>query len=154
MATTAQRWQAPCWPRLWRLAGFCLAFTGLLCAQTLAYADGAQLDGPPVSARTAVDDVRVALRQAIDASDGQAHAVLNGAAADAITSRFKGTSPVYIDVWTLSRFGQDGCRRLRLALSQEGVVLPGTQSPQRQSVTLDLNYCSDGLPPRAQPSRP
>lgn len=96
-----------------------------------------------------VTDVRVVLFQVIDAPDGQAHAVLDGEAAQAITAKFKGTSPIFIEVSTLKHYAQAGCRRLRLTLWQDGVVLPGAQVPQRRSVAFDLNYCRDGLPPRS-----
>lgn len=100
--------------------------------------------------RQPVEDLRVVLVQAIDAPDGQAHAVLVGASADAITAKFKATSPIFVDVSTLKRYSQEGCRRLRLALWQDGVLLPGalgTNGPQRRSVAFDLNYCRDGSPP-------
>lgn len=102
------------------------------------------------ASRPPVQDLRVVLVHAIDAPDGQAHAVLVGAVADAITAKFKATSPIFIDVSTLKRYSQEGCRRLRLALWQDGVVLPGTfgaNVPQRRTVAFDLNYCRDGSPP-------
>lgn len=105
---------------------------------------------PTAASRESIQDLRVVLAQAIDAPDGQAHAALVGAAAEAITAKFKATSPILVDVSTLKRYSQEGCRRLRLALSQEGVVLPGVyggEGPHRRTVSFDLNYCRDGSPP-------
>lgn len=129
----------------------------LACATTMVSLGLAAEVGSGVRASEAADasrppvqDLRVVLVQAIDAPDGQAHAVLVGAVADAITAKFKATSPIFVDVSTLKRYSQEGCRRLRLALWQDGVVLPGSlgaNGPQRRTVAFDLNYCRDGSPP-------
>jgi hypothetical protein len=99
--------------------------------------------------RMAVPDARPLLLAAIDAPDGRAHGVLSGPMADAITSRFKATSPVYIDVSTERRFAQQGCRRLKVSFWQDGVQLPGEPAPRRQTIEFGINYCRDGLPPRS-----
>jgi hypothetical protein len=99
--------------------------------------------------RTAVPDARPLLLAAIDAPDGRAHGVLSGPMADAITARFKATSPVYIDVSTERRFAQQGCRRLKVSVWQDGVQLPGEPVPRLQTIDFGLNYCRDGLPPRS-----
>lgn len=100
--------------------------------------------------RRPVQDLREILLEAIDSPDGQARAVLTSGVADAITARFRAISPLFVDVTTLTRYAQPGCRRLRLSLWQEGVVLPGAvdaNEPKSRSVSFDLNYCRDGLPP-------
>jgi hypothetical protein len=99
--------------------------------------------------RIAVPDARPLLLAAIDAPDGRAHGVLSGPIADAITARFKSTSPVYIDVSTERRYAQAGCRRLKVSFWQNGVQLPGAPAPRRQTIDFGLNYCRDGLPPRS-----
>lgn len=99
--------------------------------------------------RIAVPDARPLLLAAIDAPDGRAHGVLSGPMADAITARFKATSPVYIDVSTERRYAQPGCRRLKVSFWQDGVQLPGAPAPRRQTIDFGLNYCRDGLPPRS-----
>lgn len=99
--------------------------------------------------RLPVADARPLLLAAIDAPDGRAHGVLSGPMADAITARFKATSPVYIDVSTERRFAQPGCRRLKVSFWQDGVQLPGEPSPRRQTIDFGINYCRDGLPPRS-----
>ena len=99
--------------------------------------------------RVAVPDARTLLLAAIDAPDGRAHGLLSGPMADAITARFKATSPVYIDVSTERRYAQPGCRRLKVSLWQDGVQLPGEPSPRRRTIDFGINYCRDGLPPRS-----
>lgn len=137
----------------------CVAATiALVCVIPTAQAAGTER-GSEVGTthRNPVEDLRVVLVQAIDAPDGQAHAVLAGASAEAITAKFKATSQIFVDVSTLKRYSQEGCRRLRLALWQDGVVLPGplgASGPQRRSVSFDLNYCRDGSPPASLSEEP
>lgn len=105
--------------------------------------------------RVSVADARSLLVAAIDAPDGQAHGVLSGQIADAITQRFKATTPIYIDVSTERRYVQAGCRRLQVRFWQDGVQLPGVPTPRRQTVDFGINYCRDGLPPKSlQEERP
>ena len=99
--------------------------------------------------RLPVPDARPLLLAAIDAPDGRAYGLLSGPMADAITARFKATSPVYIDVSTERRYAQPGCRRLKVSFWQDGVQLPGEPSPRRRTIDFGINYCRDGLPPRS-----
>jgi hypothetical protein len=99
--------------------------------------------------RTPVQDARPLLIAAIDAPTGQAHGMLVGEIADAITQRFKGTSPIYIDVTTERRYAQPGCRRLNVRFWQDGVQLPGVPAPRRQTIDFGINYCRDGQPPKS-----
>ena len=99
--------------------------------------------------RVAVPGARPLLLAAIDAPDGRAHGLLSGPMADAITARFKATSPVYIDVSTERRYAQAGCRRLKVSFWQDGVQLPGEPGPRRRTIDFGINYCRDGLPPRS-----
>lgn len=85
---------------------------------------------------------------ALRASDGQAHGVLAGKTADAITRRFNATSPIYIDVSTERRYAQSGCSRLKVSFWQDGVLLPRAKAPRRQTMDFSINYCLDGLPPK------
>lgn len=100
--------------------------------------------------RLPVPDARPLLLAAIDAPDGRAHGVLAGPLADAITSRFRATSPVHIDVSTLRRYAQPGCSRLNVRFWQDGVHLPGAAAPRRQTVDFGIDYCRDGLPPHSR----
>jgi hypothetical protein len=99
--------------------------------------------------RTPVQDARPLLLAAIDAPGGEAHGRLVGEIANAITQRFKGTSPIYIDVTTERRYAQAGCRRLKVRFWQDGVQLPGVPAPRRQTIDFGINYCRDGQPPKS-----
>jgi len=99
--------------------------------------------------RTPVQDARPLLIAAIDAPGGAAHGTLVGEIANAITQRFKGTSPIYIDVTTERRYAQAGCRRLKVRFWQDGVQLPGVPAPRRQTIDFGINYCRDGQPPKS-----
>jgi hypothetical protein len=97
--------------------------------------------------RIPVKDAKVLLIAAIDAPTGQAHGILVGEIADAITQRFKGSTPIYIDVTTERRYAQVGCSRLKVRFWQDGVQLPGIPQPRRQTIDFGINYCRDGQAP-------
>ena len=99
--------------------------------------------------RTPVPDARPVMLAALQASGGQAHGVLTGEMADAITRRFGATSPIFIDVTTEKRYAQPGCSRLKVTFWQDGVLLPGALSPRRQTMDFGINYCLDGRPPQS-----
>ncbi|UEC01784.1 hypothetical protein [Burkholderia vietnamiensis] len=99
--------------------------------------------------RTPVSDARPVLLAALQSSDGTAHGILTGEAADAITGHFSATSAIFIDVSTEKRYQQAGCSRLKVLLWQEGVRLPGAQVPRKQTIEFGINYCLDGLPPKS-----
>jgi len=114
----------------------------LLLASTMSTAASAQQ-------RVSVENAQLLLIAAIDAPDGQAHGILTGSLADAITERFKATTPIYVDVSTERRYAQEGCRRLKVRFWQDGVQLPGQPAPRRQTIDFGINYCRDGLPPKS-----
>ena len=104
--------------------------------------------------RMRAPDAKTLMLAALDAPDGRAHSVLSSEVADAIGRTFQATSPIYIDVSTVKRYVQRGCARLNVRFWQEGVRLPsgdsgGTLPPRRQTIEFGINYCRDGLPPRA-----
>ena len=99
--------------------------------------------------RTPVPDARPLMLTALQAADGQAHGILTGALADAITKRFGATSPIAIDVTTEKRYAQSGCSRLKVTFWQDGVLLPGATTPRRQTMDFGINYCLDGRPPKS-----
>ena len=99
--------------------------------------------------RTQVPDARPLMLAALQATNGQAHGILSGEMADAITQRFGATSPIYIDVTTEKRYAQPGCSRLKVTFWQDGVLLPGALSPRRQTMDFGINYCLDGRPPQS-----
>ena len=114
----------------------------------LAIITGTMLDAS-AQERIPVQDARPLLVAAIDAPSGEAHGMLVGEIADAVTQRFKGTSPIYIDVTTERRYAQAGCRRLKVRFWQDGVQLPGVPAPRRQTIDFGINYCRDGQPPKS-----
>ncbi len=99
--------------------------------------------------RIAVHNARPLLIAAIESPGGQAHGVLVGEIADAITQRFKGTTPIHIDVSTERRYAQPGCARLKVRFWQDGVQLPGVHAARRQTIEFGVDYCRDGQPPRS-----
>lgn len=119
----------------------------LLLSSTHLLAKDLPAAAPDEKPRTQVEEIKPLLLQAIDAPDGRARGRLVGRLADAITAKFKGTSPILIDVDTEKRYAQAGCRRLKVTVWQEGVLLPGAAAPRRQTIEVGLNYCRDGRPP-------
>jgi len=99
--------------------------------------------------RAPVTDARPLMLAAIQSSDGQAHGVLTGDVADAISRRFGASTPIFVDVSTERRYRQAGCSRLKVAFWQDGVLLPGATEPRRQTIEFGINYCLDGLPPKS-----
>lgn len=99
-------------------------------------------------ARTPVTEARPLLVAALQAADGQAHGVLIGPMADAISQRFQSGAPIQIDVITLRRLPQPDCARLQVTFRQDAVRLPGSTHPDRQTLDLGIDYCLDGQPPR------
>ncbi|SDN23555.1 hypothetical protein SAMN05216517_10970 [Janthinobacterium sp. OK676] len=114
-------------------------YAAMLCAATCAASDA--------TPRVGVNDPKVLMLAAIDAPDGRAAGMLTGELADAITRRFSATSAVFMDVTTLARYAQDGCRRLNVRFWQEGVRLAAEQAPHKQTIDIGINYCRNGLPP-------
>ncbi|MGB4062456.1 MAG: hypothetical protein WBK19_01390 [Azonexus sp.] len=99
--------------------------------------------------RAPVSDPRPVMLAALQSVNGEAHAILSGEIADALTQRFAATSPIYIDVTTEKRYAQAGCARLNVRFWQDGVLLPGASSPRRQTMDFGINYCLDGQPPQS-----
>lgn len=124
-----------------KLTTFLLA----MAAAMPAFAD----ESSSMSPRTSVPDPRPLLLAAIQASNGEAHGVLTGDVANAISQRFGATSPIFIDVTTERRYQQPGCSRLKVSFWQDGVLLPGAKAPRKQTMEFGINYCLDGLPPKS-----
>lgn len=120
------------------------------CALLVVLAAAGLAGSAQAQQRTPVRDARLLLVAAIDASDGRAQGVLVGEVADAITQRFKATTPITIDVSTERRYAQPGCSRLLVRFRQDGVLLPGATEPRRQTIDFRLDYCRDGLPPKSR----
>ena len=104
--------------------------------------------------RAQVPDPRPVMLAALQSVNGEAHGILSGEIAEALTQRFAATSPIYIDVTTEKRYAQPGCSRLNVRFWQDGVQLPnygagGVQAPRRQTIDFGINYCRDGQPPQS-----
>ncbi len=99
--------------------------------------------------RVPVTDSRPLMLAALRSADGQAHGLLTGDIADAISKRFSATTPIFIDVSTEKRYRQAGCSRLKLSFWQDGVLLPGAKAPRKQTIEFGINYCLDGMPPKS-----
>ena len=99
--------------------------------------------------RASVSDPRQLMLAALQSVNGEAHGILSGEIAEALTQRFAATSPIYIDVTTEKRYAQAGCARLNVRFWQDGVLLPGASSPRRQTMDFGINYCLDGQPPQS-----
>ena len=126
-----------------KLTTFLLA----MAAAMPAFAD--ESSNTSLSSRTPVSDAQPVLLAAIQASNGEAHGVLTGDIANAISQRFGATSPIFIDVTTERRYQQPGCSRLKVSFWQDGVLLPGSKAPRKQTMEFGINYCLDGLPPKS-----
>jgi hypothetical protein len=99
--------------------------------------------------RSPVPNLRPLMVSAIDSPTGEAHGVLAGDIADAITKKFQGTTPIYIDITTEKRYTQISCSRLRVTFWQDGVLLPGTPNRRKQTIEFGINYCRDGSAPKS-----
>lgn len=113
----------------------------LACFPALGQGDGVQ--------RRPVEEVRPLLIEAIDAPAGEAHGRLVGKIADAIGRQFKTAEPINVDVTTLMRYAEEGCRRLSVLFSQDGVQLGQGVPAKRQTIEFGINYCRTGMPPRS-----
>ena len=97
-----------------------------------------------------VTNPRELMIEAIDAPDGRASGVLVGDMADAIGQGFGTTAPLRIDVTTLKRYRQEGCRRLNVAFSQDGVRMPGESTGNARQIDFGIDYCRNGQPPASR----
>lgn len=120
-----------------------------LCSIVLPLAVCTAVAQPSSVERTPVPDPRPLMIAAIESRAGESYGVLTGKTADAITRQFQSQSPIYIDVTTVKRYAQAGCSRLKVLFWQDGVLLPGTSAPRKQTIEFGINYCRDGLPPRS-----
>ena len=120
-----------------------IAYTAALIAGFAAPVIADEMPRAPVS------DPRPVMLAALQSVNGEAHGILSGEIAEALTQRFAATSPIYIDVTTEKRYAQAGCARLNVRFWQDGVLLPGASSPRRQTMDFGINYCLDGRPPQS-----
>jgi hypothetical protein len=103
----------------------------------------------PMLAQDAVpfEGIRALMVSAIDAPNGQARGTLVGPLGDAVRTRFNASGPIGVEVSTVKRYAQHGCRRLNVRFRQDGVNLPGAGAPRPQTIDFGINYCRDGAAP-------
>jgi hypothetical protein len=104
---------------------------------------------PGLVARREVKEIKPLMIEAIDSPQGQAYGRLTGELVDAIGRQFRTSAPINVDVVTLVRYAEEGCRRLSVLIWQEGVRLRQGDPGGRQSVEFGINYCRSGLPPQS-----
>lgn len=117
----------------------CAAFVALTACR--AYAS----DGD----RKTVEDLAPLLEQA--RVQGTAHGILGGDAARKL--REAGIDqPILVDVTTVGSLRQNDCRRLKIAMSQKQVRLPGWKEARDRDTQFEMNYCPGGKPPKDERS--
>ena len=91
-------------------------------------------------------DLKQHLIAAIDAPDGRSDGELSGRMAEFFKGQTRSSSPVRVQVRTLSKFATAGCARLEATLIQDDVpTKDGKRIPL--AVRYGLNLCRDGQPP-------
>ena len=91
-------------------------------------------------------DLKQHLIAAIDAPDGRSDGELSGRMAEFFKGQTRSSSPVRVQVRTLSKFATAGCARLEATLIQDEVpTKDGKRVPL--AVRYELNPCRDGQPP-------
>ena len=100
----------------------------------------------PTMAVSEFDSIKPLLLQAIDAPDGRAEGVIVGPIAQHWKASTKSAAPLLVEVTTLKRFRQEGCRRLNVRFKQENVV---SKEGKQTEFAMDygINVCRDGSPP-------
>ena len=91
-------------------------------------------------------DLKQHLIAAIDAPDGRSDGDLSGRMAEFFKGQTRSSSPLRVQVRTLSKFATAACARLEATLIQDDVpTKDGKRVPL--AVRYELNLCRDGQPP-------
>lgn len=98
-------------------------------------------------ARPVVSDIGSLLEAA--RAKGEAHGILGGAAAEQL-HKIGVDQPILVDVITLATLQQKECRRLRVVISQKGVLMPGWQEARDRTSKFEMNYCPGAKPPHSE----
>lgn len=115
----------------------------LLCAILILASSSTLADEP----RTVVPDIGVLLETA--RVRGEAHGILGGESAAKL--RAMGVDqPMLVDVTTVGNLQQKDCRRLRIALTQKNVLMPGWKEARDRDTQFEMNYCPGGKPPASE----
>ena len=116
----------------------------LICAILMLASSSAFAADEP---RAVVPDIGVLLETA--RVHGEAHGILGGESADKL--RAMGVNqPMLVDVTTLGNLQQKDCRRLRIAVTQKNVLMPGWKEARDRNTQFEMNYCEGGKPPASE----
>lgn len=100
----------------------------------------------PVAYAASDGSIKTLLLEAIDAKDGTSQGVLIGGISEKFSSTTGSMSPVKAHVTTEKVYKQEGCKRLKVRISQENVKAQnGKVEPF--FIEYGLNICRDGNPP-------
>ena len=101
---------------------------------------------PGLSTAADYTSVKPVMLEALDAPGGMANGVLVGPIADKFSASTGSPAPVVVEVTTLKRFKQEGCKRHNLRLKQANV--PTKEGKLAEfGVDYGLNLCRDGSSP-------
>lgn len=79
---------------------------------------------------------------------GAAKGVVTDAMADHIHKQTGFTAPVVVEVTTLKRYHQEGCRRLNAKFTMPGAMVKTPAGAQEEfELNMGINLCRDGSPP-------
>jgi hypothetical protein len=105
--------------------------------------------------RRPVDGIKPLLIEAV--TNGEAHGYLVGEAGAKLKETFKTDYPMEIDIHTIAELPEAGCKRVRVASKQRGVVEPKVKGlkqvdgPDDKTMVFDMNFCEDGSFPKEAP---
>lgn len=116
----------------------------LFCAILMLVSSSAFAADEP---RVVVPDIAVLLETA--RVRGEAHGILGGESAAKLRA-IGVEQPMLVDVTTLGNLQQKDCRRLRVAVTQKNVLMPGWKEARDRDTRFDMNYCPGGKPPASE----
>lgn len=99
-----------------------------------------------IFAQEVVGSMRVFMSKAIEHPSGTAQGVMVGPIAERFTQQFGVATPLLVDARVVKSFSDD-CKRLSIQFTKRAVPTP--HGPQDVQTAMELNVCSNGLPPSA-----
>lgn len=79
---------------------------------------------------------------------GESHTIMGGPIADYMKRTNISIEPLYVNVTTILKYKQPGCARLNVQFLQNNVTIPGDIQAHNREINFQLNYCTDGHPPK------
>lgn len=101
---------------------------------------------PSIAQDREYTEFRTILMQALLSEEGTASGRLVGQMAEGVMNKTGSSDPIALEVTTLHRFKQPGCKRLNLRMTQNN-VLAKDGGKTELVVNYGLNLCPDGSPP-------